>query len=66
MHEARGLKGCSRQAAAPRAIRNVPIPPELVALLRDHIERFGNSEDGRLFRSERGNPIQLSTWVATG
>jgi hypothetical protein len=44
----------------------VPIPPELVALLRDHIERFGNSEDGRLFRSERGNPIQLSTWVATG
>jgi integrase len=40
----------------------VPIPPELVALLRDHIERFGTSEDGRLFRSERGNLIQSPTW----
>jgi hypothetical protein len=31
-------------------------------MLRGHIERFGTSEDGRLFRSERGNPIQPSTW----
>ena len=38
VHEARGLKGRPRQAAARRATRNVPIPPELVALLRDHIE----------------------------
>jgi integrase len=62
VHEARGLKGRPRQAVARRATRNVPIPPELVALLRDHIERFGTSDDGRLFRSERGNPIQPSTW----
>ena len=62
VHEARGLKGRPRQAAARRATRNVSIPPELVALLRDHIERFGTSDDGRLFRSERGNPIQPSTW----
>jgi integrase len=62
VHEARGLKGRPRQAAARRSTRNVPIPPELVALLRDHIERFGTGEDGRLFRSQHGNPIQPSTW----
>jgi integrase len=62
VHEARGLKGRPRQAAARRATRNVPIPPELVAMLRDHIERFGAREDGRLFRSTNGNPIQPSTW----
>ena len=62
VHEARGLKGRPRQAAARRATRNVPIPPELVALLRGHIERFGTAEDGRLFRSANGNPIQPSTW----
>lgn len=62
VHEARGLKGRPRQAAARRATRNVPIPPELVALLREHIERFGTDEDGRLFRSANGNPIQPSTW----
>lgn len=62
VHEARGLKGRPRQAAARRATRNVPIPPELVTLLREHIDRFGTDEDGRLFRSENGNPIQPSTW----
>ncbi len=62
MHEARGLKGRPRQAAARWSTRNVPIPPELVSLRRDHIERFGTGEDGRLFRSESGNPIQPSTW----
>ena len=40
----------------------MPIPPELVALLRGHIERFGIGEDGQLFRSAHGNPIQPSTW----
>jgi integrase len=40
------------------AIRQVPIPPELVAILRDHIAQFGTSEDGRLFHSRRtGLPI---------
>jgi integrase len=40
----------------------VPIPPELVAMLAAHIERFGVAEDSRLFRSENGNPIQPSTY----
>jgi integrase len=62
VHEDRGLKGRPRQASARRATRNVPIPPELVAMLAAHIERFGVAEDGRLFRSENGNPIQPSTY----
>jgi hypothetical protein len=61
VHEHRGLKGRPRQAAPRRATRNVPIPLELVALLRAHITRFGTGEAGRLFRSENGNPIQPST-----
>lgn len=66
-HEDRGLKGRdrhigrSRQARTRRPTRNVPIPPELVALLREHIEAFGTTADGHLFRSENGNPIQAST-----
>ena len=57
VHEERGLKGRSR-----KAVRRVPIPPELVHLLREHIEHFGTAPDGRLFRSERGGVIQPSTW----
>ncbi len=69
VHEDRGLKGRDRQARprtraarARRAVRNVPIPPELVTLLREHIEMFGTGPGGRLFRSENGNPIQPSTY----
>ncbi len=69
VHEDRGLKGRDRQARARtraararRATRNVPIPPALVALLREHIEQFGTGPGGRLFRSENGNPIQPSTY----
>jgi hypothetical protein len=40
----------------------VPIPPELVSLLREHLETFGTGPGGRLFRSENGNPIQPSTY----
>jgi integrase len=40
----------------------VPISPELVVLLREHIKRFAVGLDGRLFRSENGNPLQPSTW----
>jgi integrase len=57
VHEDRGLKGRSR-----KSVRKVPIPPELVCLIREHIERFGTAPDGSLFRSEQGNPIQPSTW----
>jgi integrase len=38
------------------------VPPELVTLLRGHLERYGTGPDGRLFRSEAGNPLQPSTW----
>jgi integrase len=56
-HDERGLK--HRAEDEPRS---VPIPPELVALLRRHIERFGVAADGRLFRSEHGNPVAASTY----
>ena len=32
------------------AVRSIPIPPALVTILRDHIERFGTAADGRLFQ----------------
>lgn len=56
-HDERGLK--HRAEDEPRG---VPIPPQLVAILRRHIERFGVAEDGRLFRSERGNVVGASTY----
>ena len=65
VHEHRGLKGRTKGRPNPRArrlVRKVPIPPELVELLRAHIEQVGTAPDGRLFRSESGNPLQPSTW----
>jgi hypothetical protein len=64
-HEHRGLKGRTRGRPGTRArkpSRPIPAPPELVAMLCEHIARFGVSPDGRVFRSERGNPINASTW----
>jgi integrase len=40
----------------------VPIPPELVDLLRRHLDRYGAAADGRLFRSGDGGPLQESTY----
>jgi integrase len=37
--------------------RTVPIPPELVVILRTHIENFGVASDGRIFSCERGHPV---------
>jgi integrase len=65
VHEHRGLKGRTRGRPATRArkpARRVPVPPELVIMLREHIDQFGTAPDGKLFRSENGNPIQQSTW----
>jgi integrase len=65
VHEHRGLKGRTKGRPGPRArrpVRKVPIPPELVELLRTHLATFGVAPDGRLFRSENGNPLQPSTW----
>lgn len=52
-HDDRGLKSRSRSATRP-----IPIPPELVAILRWHIYRYGVAPDGRLFRSELGGLVQ--------
>ncbi len=65
VHEHRGLKGRTKGRPTPngrRPVRKVPIPPELVELLRTHIRTYGTAPDGKLFRSGNGNPIQPSTW----
>ncbi|GAA4671850.1 site-specific integrase [Streptomyces chumphonensis] len=54
-HDSRGLKHRSR-----RAVRPVPIPPELVAMLRWHVTAHGVAPDGRLFRTLRGGLVQES------
>lgn len=53
----RGLKHRPRSETRP-----VPIPPELVAVLREHLEEFGTASDGRLFRTRTGRPILCSTY----
>lgn len=55
--EIRGLKHRARKTTRP-----VPAPPELVRLLREHVSRFGVGPDGRMFRSERGNPVSDSVY----
>jgi integrase len=45
-------------------MRSVPIPPDLVALLRAHLQRYGTGPDGRLFRTARNGAIQQSTYGA--
>lgn len=59
-HDDRGLKGRNRRAKRP-----VPIPPELVRILRDHINRYGVASDGRLFRTERGGVLLPSGYGRT-
>ncbi|GAA3473357.1 hypothetical protein GCM10018965_079100 [Nonomuraea roseola] len=55
-HDERGLKHREQKATRP-----VPIPPELVKILRQHIEDHGVGEDGRLFRTSTGKPFPGST-----
>jgi integrase len=50
--EARDVRGLKHRAAA--AVRPIPIPPELVDLLRRHLDTFGAAADGRLFYGARG------------
>ncbi|MEV0327446.1 tyrosine-type recombinase/integrase [Micromonospora echinospora] len=57
VHDRRGLK---HRAAADSRV--VPIPPELVGILRRHVDRFGVADDGRLFRSGKGNVVAASTY----
>ena len=56
-HEARQLKHRAHKITRP-----VPIPPELVRLLRHHLQKYGTAEDGRLFRGGRGGPLSESVY----
>ncbi|MFE1926337.1 tyrosine-type recombinase/integrase [Streptomyces asoensis] len=56
-HDDRGLK--NRPA---EEVRPVPIPPQLVAILRQHLDVFGTAEDGRMFTNERGGVVGSSTY----
>lgn len=51
-YEERGLKRRARSS-----VRDVPIPPELVRMLRAHIDRYGVAPDGRLFRASEGGVV---------
>ncbi len=44
------------------ATRHVPCPPELTALLNDHLDRFGTDARGLLFRGVRGGELAESTY----
>ncbi|WP_405396280.1 tyrosine-type recombinase/integrase [Microbispora hainanensis] len=55
-HDERGLKHREKKETRP-----VPIPPELVVILRDHIKTHGVAEDGRLFRTASGKAFSGST-----
>lgn len=56
-HDRRHLKHRARRTTRP-----VPIPPELVRLLRTHLKQFGATEDGRLFRGSRGGLLSESVY----
>lgn len=44
------------------AIRVVPIPPQLVRLLHQHLQTYGSAADGRLFKGARGGPLSESLY----
>ncbi|WP_243408156.1 tyrosine-type recombinase/integrase [Frankia canadensis] len=44
-------------------VRPVPLNPRLVAVLRRHIDTFGVTPDGRLFRSGRGNAVKATRYL---
>ncbi|MEO3829681.1 hypothetical protein [Actinomadura sp. B10D3] len=44
-------------------VRPVPIPPELVAILREHLDAFGAAEDGRLFVTSGGQSFSGSAYA---
>ncbi|MFD5430078.1 hypothetical protein [Streptomyces sp. NPDC127084] len=58
-YEERQLKHRAR-----RAVRPVPIPPVLVAILRAHLEAFGTTTGGQLFSAVRGGPVRSQEYGA--
>jgi integrase len=59
---ARQERGLKHRAA--HETRTIPIPPDLVKLLRAHIKRYGTTPDGRIFQTSRGGIIQDSAYGA--
>ncbi|MGW7024285.1 tyrosine-type recombinase/integrase [Streptomyces decoyicus] len=57
-YEVRGLKRRARKTTRP-----VPIPPVLVAMLRQHMERYGTAPDGRLFVAARGGRVRSTEYA---
>ncbi len=45
-------------------VRPVPLHPELVAVLRRHIDEHGLAPDGRLFRSRTGGAVKTARYLA--
>lgn len=56
LHDSKGLKH-----RPDDEVRPVPVPPELVTLLRWHLGEFGTAPDGRLFRQRNGGVVGSST-----
>jgi integrase len=56
-YEQRGLKH-----RPEGAIRMVPAPPVLVAMVRRHITAYGTAPDGRVFHGTRGGPLSGSLY----
>ena len=54
----------ARKHRAAHETRTIPIPPDLVKLLRAHIRRYGTTPDGRIFQTARGGIIQDSAYSA--
>lgn len=56
-HERRGLKHRARKETRP-----VPVPPQLVLLIKDHVKRYGVAPDGRLFPGFHGGQLSESVY----
>lgn len=56
-HDDRQLKHRAKKETRP-----VPIPPQLVALLRRHLDEFVDPGQDHLFRGKRGGPLSESTY----
>ena len=49
---------------APGETRTVPIHPDLVILLRDHLKRYGTGPEGRIFTLARGGVLTDRAYLA--
>lgn len=54
-HESRSLKH-----RADKETREIPIPPVLVAMLREHVAEYGTAKDGRIFSTGTGGSYSSS------